>query len=167
MPRPPFTRFPKDRPLPASQRGELTKAFNSRMSGTGTGTASGGIREQTVVIQQSGSGITGAGITTLAGDVTGGPTSNTVSRIQGNAIAPQTIAAGQTYVLVGGVLVPSNLAGDVAGSLVANTVQGIQGVGVASVQPLDQQELVYSASANAYAPGVNPGAALYLWTNCS
>ncbi|HEX5323366.1 MAG TPA: hypothetical protein VFW40_06230 [Capsulimonadaceae bacterium] len=173
MPRPPFTRFPKDKPLPRSQRGELTKAFNNRNGQAGGGTSVTNIVERATLGGSGGSAGSGGGgggttvAAALAGDVTGSTSANTITKIQGNPIAPQAIQNGQTYVLIGGSLVPSALGGDVAGNLAMNSVQAIQGVPVESVGPLDQQELVYDASAGAYAPGVNPGAILSLWAKTS
>ena len=164
MPRPPFTRFPKDTPLPISQRNEITKAFKSATSSSKSG---GGIVEQTVVVQTSSGGAGGGATSALAGDVVGPAGANTVAKIQGTALATRTISTGETYVMIGGMLTPSTLAGDVQGSLVGNTVGAIQGAAVLAEPPADQQALVYSAQAGAYVPVVPPGAILQLWASSS
>lgn len=164
MPRPPFTRFPKDAPLPISQRNEITKAFGQSTKGQ---KSAGGVLEQTAVVQ-SNAGTTSIGnAATLAGDVIGPAGANTVAKIQGNALAMKAISAGETYVMSDGVLTPSPLTGDVNGSLTANTVSAIQGVPVSEQPPADQQVLVYSAAGGEYAPSLPAGAILPLWANCS
>lgn len=164
MPKPPFTRFPKDPPLPVAQRNELTKAFKNAGKGSA---GAGGVLEQTVIVQtggQPGNGTTSPVI--LAGDVVGAAGSNRIAKIQGTPLATQAIEAGQTYVLTNGMLAPSSLAGDVSGSLIRNSVQAIQGTAIAANKPTDQQSLVYSAAVGEYISAVHPGAMLMLWGSC-
>ena len=65
MPRPPFTRFPKDPALPISQRGELTKAFKGHAGAGGQAT------QETVIAKTvAGAGITQAQINQIIAQVT-------------------------------------------------------------------------------------------------
>ena len=64
MPRPPFTRFPKDSPLPMSQRGELTKAFKPVSA-----TTKGQTAQTTVIAEPGGAGITQAQLNQIVNTV--------------------------------------------------------------------------------------------------
>lgn len=87
----------------------------------------------------------------LAGDATGPPGSNTVTKLQGHAVSAAVPSANQFLQYVGSTWTPTTvtltLAGDVTGAIGANTVTKLQGVAVSPAAPATGQALVYSGSA--------------------
>jgi hypothetical protein len=105
----------------------------------------------------------GTGATTLSGDVVGPSGSNTVTQLQGRAVASTVPQGGQSLTwnsstsrwepqTVSGGTGATTLAGDVVGPAGTNTVTQIQGHAVVSTIPTAGQALVWNGATTRWEP---------------
>jgi len=100
----------------------------------------------------------GSGSTTLGGDVTGPSGANTVTQIQGRAVAPTAPLGGQALTWNSSTnswqpqTGSTTLGGDVVGAAGTNTVTQIQGHAVAPTAPQGGQSLTWNNSTNRWEP---------------
>lgn len=134
-----------------------------------TGTVIGTVTKDGGVVFPGGS----SGIGTLAGDVTGASSANTVVKIQGRSVTTGVPSSGDALVWNGSAWAPAavsgTLAGDVTGAIGANTVGKLQNRDVSSGAPTTGNQLAWNGSAwapaalnlaggSAYVTGVLPAA---------
>lgn len=95
------------------------------------------------------------GAITLGGDLSGAPTSATVSKLQGATLTAASPANGQALIFNAGAWTPTNtsslaVSGDLSGTLATANVARLQGKTISATNPTDGQILKYVAATSTW-----------------